>query len=79
MIRVLIADDEAMIRSALAALLRLEPDLEVVAECADGAEALREAARLKPDVCLLDVEMPGSTAWRSPSACVAPSPRGASW
>ena len=59
MIRVLIADDEAMIRSALAALLRLEPDLEVVAECADGAEALREAARLKPDVCLLDVEMPG--------------------
>lgn len=59
MITVLLADDEAMIRSALAALLRLENDIEVVAECADGAEALVEATRLRPDVCLLDLEMPG--------------------
>lgn len=59
MIRVLIADDEDMIRSALAMLLRLEPDLDVVAECASGAEALLEAARTRPDVCLLDLEMPG--------------------
>ena len=59
MIRVLIADDEAMIRSALAALLRLEPDIDIVAECADGEHALAEATRLKPDVCLLDLEMPG--------------------
>lgn len=59
MITVLLADDEAMIRSALAALLRLEPDIDVVAECADGEEALREAARLSPDVCVLDIEMPG--------------------
>lgn len=59
MIRVLIADDEAMIRSALAALLRLEPDIEIVAECADGIQALAEATRLTPDVCLLDLEMPG--------------------
>ena len=59
MIRVLIADDEGMIRSALAALLRLEPDLEVVAECADGEQAVAEALRLAPDVCLLDLEMPG--------------------
>jgi len=58
-IRVLLADDEAMIRSALAALLRLEPDIDVVAECADGSEALREAVRLAPDVCVLDIEMPG--------------------
>ena len=58
MIRVLIADDEGMIRSALAALLRLEEDIEVVAECIDGAHALAEAVRLKPDVCLLDLEMP---------------------
>jgi two-component system response regulator DesR len=58
-IRVLLADDEAMIRSALAALLRLEPDIEIVAECADGEEALATALRLKPDVCLLDLEMPG--------------------
>jgi two-component system response regulator DesR len=59
MITVLLADDEGMIRSALAALLRLEDDIEVVAECADGAAALAEATRLQPDVCLLDLEMPG--------------------
>ncbi|MHC2998069.1 response regulator [Microbacterium sp. HJ5] len=59
MIRVLLADDEAMIRSALSALLRLEPDIDVVAECADGEEAIAEALRIKPDVCLLDLEMPG--------------------
>lgn len=59
MIRVLLADDEAMIRSALAALLRLEDDIDVVAECADGEQALAEAVRLTPDVCLLDLEMPG--------------------
>ena len=58
MIRVLLADDEGMIRSALAALLRLEPDIEVVAECADGAEAVATAERLRPDICLLDLEMP---------------------
>jgi len=58
-IRVLIADDEDMIRSALAALLRLEDDLEVVAECRDGESAVAEAVRLRPDVCLLDLEMPG--------------------
>lgn len=46
MIRVLIADDEDMIRTALAALLRLEDDLEVVAECRDGDTALAEAERL---------------------------------
>ncbi|MCI9859165.1 response regulator transcription factor [Microbacterium proteolyticum] len=59
MIRVLIADDEDMIRTALAALLRLEDDLEVVAECRDGESAVAEAQRVKPDVCLLDLEMPG--------------------
>ena len=58
MIRVLLADDEGMIRSALAALLRLEPDIDVVAECADGEQAVAEALRLQPDVCLLDLEMP---------------------
>lgn len=59
MIRVLLADDEAMIRSALAALLRLEDDIDIVAECVDGDEAVAEAIRLQPDVCLLDLEMPG--------------------
>lgn len=59
MIRVLIADDEGMIRSALAALLRLEGDIDVIAESSDGVQAVAEAERLKPDVCLLDLEMPG--------------------
>lgn len=59
MIRVLIVDDEGMIRSALAALLRLEDDIDVIAECADGEHAIVQATRLKPDVCLLDLEMPG--------------------
>jgi len=59
MIRVLIADDEGMIRSALAALLRLEGDIDVIAECSDGVQAVAEAERLLPDVCLLDLEMPG--------------------
>jgi two-component system response regulator DesR len=59
MIRVLIADDEGMIRSALAALLRLEGDIDVIAECSNGQEAVEAAERLKPHVCLLDLEMPG--------------------
>ena len=59
MIRVLIADDEDMIRSALASLLRLEDDLDIVAECADGESAVAQALAVRPDVCLLDLEMPG--------------------
>ena len=59
MIRVLLADDEGMIRSALAALLRLEDDIDVIAECSDGEQAVAEAIRLQPEVCLLDLEMPG--------------------
>lgn len=59
MIRVLIADDEAMIRSALAALLRLEDDIDVIGECSDGTQAMAMAEKLEPDVCVLDLEMPG--------------------
>ncbi|WP_298038255.1 response regulator transcription factor [uncultured Microbacterium sp.] len=59
MIRVVIADDEAMIRSAVAALLRLEDDIDVVGECADGLQAVSMAEELQPDICLLDLEMPG--------------------
>lgn len=57
-IRLLIADDEHLIRGALEALLGLEPDIEVVASVADGAAAIAEAAATRPDVCLLDLEMP---------------------
>lgn len=58
-IRLLLADDQAMIRGALGALLNLEHDLEVVGEASDGDAAVREAERLRPDVCLMDIQMPG--------------------
>jgi two-component system, NarL family, response regulator DesR len=58
-IRLLLADDQALVRGALAALLQLEPDLEVVAEVGRGDEVVAEARRTRPDVALLDVEMPG--------------------
>lgn len=58
MIRVLLADDQALIREAFAALLRLEPDLEVVAQAADGPAAVALAAQHSPDVVLMDVQMP---------------------
>jgi two-component system response regulator DesR len=59
MIRVLIAEDQAMVRGALASLLSLEPDIEVVAEVDRGDEVLAAATRTQPDVALLDIEMPG--------------------
>ncbi|WBB75091.1 response regulator transcription factor [Micromonospora sp. WMMD1128] len=58
-IRLLLADDQALVRGALAALLSLEPDLTVVAEVSRGDEVVPEALRTSPDVALLDVEMPG--------------------
>ena len=58
-IRVLLADDQALVRGALAALLALESDLEVVAEVGRGDEVVRGPARAGADVCLLDIEMPG--------------------
>ena len=61
MIRVLIAEDQALVLGALAALLRLEPDLEVVATAANGKDALALCHRLTPDIVLTDVEMPQMT------------------
>ena len=58
MIRILLADDENLIRTALAALLALEEDLDVVAEAASGAEALAMARAHTPDVAVLDLQMP---------------------
>ncbi|KQQ68597.1 MULTISPECIES: response regulator transcription factor [unclassified Microbacterium] len=58
-IRLLIADDQALVRGALGALLDLEPDLTVIGMASDGAEALRLAEELRPDVCLMDIQMPG--------------------
>ena len=58
-IRLLLADDQALVRGALAALLGLEPDLEVVAEVGSGDEVVAAVREHHPDVALLDVEMPG--------------------
>ncbi|PYE18591.1 LuxR family two component transcriptional regulator [Williamsia limnetica] len=59
-IRLLLADDQALVRGALAALLSLEPDLNVVAQVGRGDEVLDAARGAAVDVCLLDIEMPGA-------------------
>lgn len=59
MIRLLLAEDQGMVRGALAALLDLEDDLEVVAQVARGDEVVDAARAARPDVALLDIEMPG--------------------
>ncbi|HUR07777.1 MAG TPA: response regulator transcription factor [Nonomuraea sp.] len=58
MIRVILAEDQGMVRGALASLLGLEPDIEVVGEAADGEAALAVALTERPDIALLDIEMP---------------------
>ena len=60
MIRVLLADDHQMVRTGFRVILELEDDIEVVGEAADGARAIALAASLRPDVVLMDVEMPGT-------------------
>ena len=57
-LRVLIADDQALMRAGFRMILEAEPDLEVVGEAADGREAVAEGARVRPDVVLMDVRMP---------------------
>jgi DNA-binding NarL/FixJ family response regulator len=59
MIRVLVADDQDIVRAGLTMLLDAQPGIEVVGEAADGREAVTLAQRLRPDVCLLDIRMPG--------------------
>jgi len=58
-IRVLIADDHAMIRASLRVILEDQPDITVIAEAGDGDDAITRARDLRPDVCLVDVQMPG--------------------
>jgi len=57
--RVLLADDQALVRAGFRLILELEPDLEVLAEAADGHEAVRLTRELQPDVVLMDIRMPG--------------------
>ena len=58
-IRVLLADDQELMRTGFRLILNAEPDLDVVGEASDGSGAVDEAARLQPDVVLMDVRMPG--------------------
>ncbi len=59
MIRVVIADDQALVRAGFRALLDSEPDIEVVGEAGDGSQAVRVARQVRPDVVLMDIRMPG--------------------
>ncbi len=58
-IRVLVADDQDLVRTGLVMILGAQPDIEVVGEAADGVQALELATRLRPDVLLVDIQMPG--------------------
>jgi RNA polymerase sigma factor (sigma-70 family) len=58
-IRVVIADDQALVRAGFRKLLDVDPEIEVVAEAGDGLEAVETVQRLRPDVCLMDIRMPG--------------------
>ncbi|WP_027087510.1 response regulator transcription factor [Cohnella panacarvi] len=58
MIRIVVAEDQRMLLGAFASLLNLEPDMEVVGQAGNGKEAVELVRRLKPDICLMDIEMP---------------------
>jgi two-component system response regulator DesR len=74
MIRVLLAEDQAMVRGALVALLRLESDIAVVAEASRGDEVVPTALATQPDVALLDIEMPGGDGLQAAQALRAALP-----
>jgi two-component system response regulator DesR len=71
MIRLVLAEDQLLLRNALASLLALEGDIEVVGQAGDGATALRLLREAQPDIALLDIDMPGLTGLDVLKACAA--------
>jgi len=70
-IRLLLVDDHPVVREGLRGMLAVEPDIEVVAECGSGGDAVRLAAELRPDVVLMDLRMPGMDGVAATSAITA--------
>ena len=67
--RILIADDQALVRGGLRMILDAQPDLEVVGEAVDGRQALQQARELSPDLVLMDVRMPELDGLERPAGC----------
>ncbi len=75
-IRLLLVDDHPVVREGLRGMLAVEPDIEVVAECGSGGDAVRLAAELRPDVVLMDLRMPGMDGVAATSAITAAAGQG---
>ncbi len=73
-VRVLVADDQELIRTGFTMILSVEADIEVVGQAADGADVVRRVAELKPDVVLMDVQMPGTDGITATEQVVAQHP-----
>ena len=76
MIRVVICDDQALVRGGLRRMLDAQPDIEVVGEAEDGQQAVRASARLRPHVVLMDIRMPGIDGIEATRQVLAGAPGG---
>jgi two-component system response regulator NreC len=73
-IRILLAEDHTLVRAGIRALLERQPDMEVVGEAADGQEAIKKVQKLRPDVVVMDIAMPGTTGLEATQCIKAESP-----
>ena len=78
-VRVLIADDQELVRTGFRVIVNAEPNLDVVGQSRDGEQTIEAARQLRPDVVLMDIRMPNSTASRPPAGSpLRPTPRACS-